>query len=159
MPHASSTHRNVHQSEQCLEGLCEHRADRCRQVDAHVHSVGLQLSPESFGTTGPCVGPVFPPVFLPLIWLWFANFTEPKSNPRGVPLSKPLQRLVFSRESLTLGLVPILGAVSPTSMSCAILLLYTPLNCCCNRDTWHSAWHVLCMMRVCMLSHELFATP
>ena len=66
MPHASSTHRNVHQSEQCLEGLYEHRADRCRQVDAHGQSVGLQLPPESFGTTGPCVGPVFPPVFLPL---------------------------------------------------------------------------------------------
>lgn len=36
--HPSSTHRNIHQSEQCLEGLYEHRADRCRQMDAHVPS-------------------------------------------------------------------------------------------------------------------------
>lgn len=110
MPHASSTHRNIPQSKQCLEGLYEHRADRCRQVDEHVQSVGLQLSPESFGTTRPLCGACLSPCVSPShLAHWFANFTGPKSNPRRVPLSKPLQRLVFSRESLTLGLVPILA--------------------------------------------------
>ena len=119
----------------------------------------LQLPPQSFGTARPLHVGSFPCVSPSHLAHWFANFTGPKSNPRRVPLSKPLQWLGFSRESLSLALVPVLGSISPTPVSCAILLLYTPLSCCCNRDTRHSAWHVLCVMRVCTLSPAyLFTT-
>ena len=88
---------------------------------------GLQPSRQNLGTSRPLRSGSFPFVSPSSLARWFANLTGPKSNPHGVLLSKPLQQLGFSKDSLRLGHTPILGPVSPATVLGMILLCTHPL--------------------------------
>lgn len=109
--------------------LYEDRADRCRLVGTPLPlpPPGLQLSPQNLGTTRSLRSGSFPFVSPSSLAHWFANLTGPNSNPHKALLSKPLQQLGFSKDSLRLGHMPIPGPVSPATALGTILLCTHPL--------------------------------